>query len=63
MDTDIDIGTAAETPQEASQDGRTVKARPLTEQIAADEYLRKRKIAANPFRGIRVAKPVGNGAW
>lgn len=60
----IDIEKAAERPKEVTQDGRTVKTHSLSEQIQADEYLKKKNAAKrNPFRAVRISKPVGNGAW
>ena len=60
----IDIEKSAERPKEMTQDGRKVVTHSLAEQIAADEYLRKKKAAKRaPFRAVKISKPYGNGAW
>ncbi len=60
----IDIEKTAGQPKEMTQDGRTVITHSLKEQIAADEYLRKKKAAKRrPFSAVKISKPFGNGAW
>jgi hypothetical protein len=62
----IDIATAANSPDEVTTDGTTVKAPPLGDLIKADQYLRAIDAAAvpgrNPFQMLYPARAVMPGS-
>lgn len=56
-----DIETAATDPASASADGESVQARPLSELIEADKYLKANTGASKAHRGLRITKLVPPG--
>lgn len=55
------ISTNAQGPQSASGDAGSVSQHSLSDQIAADKYLRGKDAASSPTRGLRFSslKPPG----
>jgi len=52
----------ASGPKSAEVDGQKVEQHSLADQIAADEYLAKKRAARNPLGGLRVTKLCSPGA-
>lgn len=56
------IETAAVEPAQASGDGVSMQSRPISELIAADQYLAAKRAAARSHGGLRFAKIQPPGA-
>ena len=59
---DIDVETSAGSPKSATVDGVNVTQHSLSEQIAADKYLRSRQVCLTPWNALRRVKLIPPGA-
>lgn len=55
------IKTAAAQPRQASADGVSVQRHPLPDQIAADEYLSRKRAGRNPAKALTRVKIIPPG--
>jgi hypothetical protein len=53
------IPDAANKPASVTTDGLTVIARPIADQILADQYSKAARASRNPKRGLRFTKLIG----